>query len=118
MNQRTSDLRVLSAGTIQTRHNGVISNIAGDHGEATPLTVRPCLWYRDAELDESGALTDLGRVIATHSELAWTGQNRGLGANGNTSANVLACLIAIWKGPSAAQDWKAVLQALAWPLAY
>jgi hypothetical protein len=85
-----------------------------------PSTVRPYIWYRNALINESGALTDLERVIGTHSEAATTvGSTKCIGGAGATPAAPQRCgWLAMYKGVNAERDWKAYLQGLGYTLPY
>lgn len=99
----------------RTEHNNVSVALASAHGGAA-YPIHAYLWYRRADINESGLITDIERKLGTHDEGATSGLFTTLGASGTSSecADSRFGLAMVWRGVNAERDWPEVLDALGW----
>ena len=108
-----------NTSSYRTAHNAIGTETAtGNYNNLA--VVHPLIWYRNGTTNQSGMVTDLDQVIATHDESAATGLIRSLGAasDGNFVAHTRFSWAAAYKGTNAERDWKSYLQTLGWSLSY
>jgi hypothetical protein len=108
---------VVSSGRVSARHNDIA--IAADTGrDGAGFPIFPVVWFRRADTNQSGVITDQTRNFNTHYEGTLPNDFLILGSGGSSGvdeASLMRCgYFLLFRGAAANQEWGEYLWRLGW----